>query len=177
MENIDSPFNENPNAPKFIPALTYGAIISLITITLMMIATWTGWDMNGMGYKASVWIASIAALVLCIKDYRDKHNNKKLRIGQSVSLSLLIGIVSGVIGAVFFYFYMTYINPDFMDAATDQAIQQMHEKGLSDEQIAQQMEFVSFFMSPGFITGMMILFTIIFDLIAGLVIGAILKRD
>ncbi|MBL0317384.1 MAG: DUF4199 domain-containing protein [Flavobacteriales bacterium] len=168
---------ENPNVPKLIPALIYGGITTLITVVIMLTATWSGWDMNSLSYKGTVWLISGTILFVCIKDYRDNRNNKRLRIGQSVGLGALMGLVSGILGAIFFYFFITYIHPEFMTEATNQAILDMEKRGMTDEQIEQGLQVMSFFMGPVFMGMMVILFSVLFNLIVGLIFGAILKRD
>ncbi|MBX7052124.1 MAG: DUF4199 domain-containing protein [Flavobacteriales bacterium] len=177
MTQIDHTSTENPNSPKLIPAIIYGSVISLLTFMIMITATWTGWDMNSGSYKAAIWILTAAILFLCIKDYRDLRNNKKLTVGQGAGLGALIGLVSGILGAILFYFFITYINPGFLAEIENVAIEEMQSKGLSDEQIEQSLQMMSFFMNPVFMGVMTLIFSVIFNLIAGLIIGAILKRD
>jgi hypothetical protein len=177
MENMDSYGLENPNAPKLIPALIYGGITTLITVVIMLAATWSGWDMNSMSYKGTVWLITATILFVCIKDYRDNRNNNKLRIGQSMGLGALLGLISGILAAIFFYFFITYIHPEFMTEATNQAISDMEERGMTDEQIEQGLQMMSFFMTPLFMGLMVIVFSVIFNFIVGLIFGAFLKRD
>ena len=177
MAAIEDVISDNPNTPKLIPALIYGSVISLLTFVIMLVATWTGWDMNSNSYKGIVWAVTAAVLFMCIKDYRDQRNNRKLTIGQGVGLGTLIGLVSGVLGAIFFYLFITYVNPNFIADAENMAIMDMQKRGMSDEQIEQGHQMMSYVMNPVFMGIMVIFFSVIFNLIAGLIIGAILKRD
>lgn len=177
MAAIEDEISDNPNSPKLIPALIYGSVISLLTFVIMLVATWTGWDMNSSSYKALVWAISAAVIFMSIKDYRDQRNNRKLTIGQGAGLGTLIGLVSGVLGAIFFYLFITFVNPNYIAEAENLAIENMQKQGMSDEQIEQGLEIMWYFMNPFFMSIMIIFFSVIFNLIAGLIVGAILKRD
>ena len=64
-----------------------------------------------------------------------------------------------------------------MTEATNQAISDMEERGMTDEQIEQGLQMMSFFMTPLFMGLMVIVFSVIFNFIVGLIFGAFLKRD
>ncbi|MBL7942723.1 MAG: DUF4199 domain-containing protein, partial [Flavobacteriales bacterium] len=114
---------------------------------------------------------------LILNHYKKKVNNGFLSFGQGVGLSVLTGLVIGVIMAIFMYVYTKFINPDMIIKIQDKAIEDMQSQGLSDEQIEMSMGMAEMFMSPGFfaistLIAMPIIFTII-----GLIASAIVKKD
>jgi len=112
-----------------------------------------------------------------IKDFRDKKNGGFLRLGQGVGLSVLVGLFSSIITGVVMYIFMTAIAPGYMEQIQDQAIINMENQGLSEEQIRQSLEITNKIMTPGMIVFFGMIGSVIFYLILGLIFSAIFKRD
>ncbi len=177
MENIDFIKTENPETPRIRPAMIYALVLSAIGIVFMIAGHFTGWDMQSWSYRIVSWIISIGGILFIVKHFRDEHNKGRLRFGQGVGLSSLTGLFAGLITAVFFYFFISYIAPEFMTNIQDQAINDMMEKGMSEEQIEQNMQYAGMFMSAGFMSIMALVGTVVSYTILGLIASAIFKRD
>lgn len=178
MENVlDNTVLSNPNTPIRNHAFRYAIIVSAIAIVVILMSHFTKWNMESWSYRIINWVISIGAVVWMIWDFKNKQNSGYLRLGQGVSLSVLTGLISGFIVAVFFYFFMKYISPEFLENIQDKAMMDMAEQGLSDEQIEQSMSYASYFMSAGFIAIIALIGSVISYLILGLITSAIMKRD
>jgi Protein of unknown function (DUF4199) len=177
METLDKQTLSNPETPKAKAALEYGIILAMIGIVSMLLPVIFKFDMNSWLYRIFSWVLTIGTLTWAIKSFRDKKNDGYLRIGQGVGLSSLIGIWSGLVLAIFVYLLYTVISPELLDTIMNQAYENMQKQNLTDEQIEQSMSMVGWMFKPGFFAVMAFLGTILFDVILGLIISAILKKD
>ncbi len=177
MDTLDNSLPQNPNTPLLKSALEYGVIFSLIGFALTLAAHYAGLDMNGNLWKGFNWVLSAAMVGWMLWNFREKKNGGFLRYGQGVGLSVLTGLVSGVIGGIFFFIFVKYIAPEFITQIEDAAIAGMQEQGLTDEQIEMNMGYASMFMSPGAMVVYAILGALFSYLIYGLIFSAIFKKD
>ncbi len=177
MDTIDSQKLENPNTPLMKHAMRYALILSGIGIGFMLIGHYAGWSMESWSFRLISWAISIATVIWMLKEFRDVHNGGFLRMGQGVGLSALTGLFAGIITAIFFYFFVTQISPEFVTNIQDKAIEDMSEQGLSDEQIEENMKYAGMFMSAGFMSAMAVIGSVFTYTIIGLIGSAILKRD
>jgi hypothetical protein len=176
MNTIDTEIQGNPDTPKMKPAIRYAFILSVISIVFVFLSQFLKWDQNSWDFKLISWAFSIGAVVYMIKHFRDSLNGGYLRIGQGVGLSALTGLFQGLIMCVFMYVYLTSINPEMMVTMEDQTLRELESQGMSEEQIDQTMEMTKVFLTPGFISGMMIFGSVFMTTLLGLIVSAIMKK-
>lgn len=177
MDTLDNSLPQNPNTPLLKSALEYSIMFSLIGIGMMMIAHYVGLDMNGWTWKLLSWAVSITLVGWMIWNFREKKNGGFLRYGQGVGLSTLTGLIAGVITGIFFFIFVKYIAPEFIENIENKTISDMQAQGLSDSQIEMNMKYASMFMSPGAMVIFSIIGSVVSYLILGLIFSAIFKRD
>ncbi|HNE30365.1 MAG TPA: DUF4199 domain-containing protein, partial [Saprospiraceae bacterium] len=121
MENFDTSNSTNPaNVSYRNTAVRYGAIWGGVSILLTLIAFLTNTDpgmpeTSGMmkalysvvGIGAAIW-----AVVMAIKQHRDRELGGSITLGRAIMVGLMAGLVAGAIGAVFMLLYTSVINPD-----------------------------------------------------------------
>lgn len=176
MNTIDTETTGNPNTPILKPAIRYALILSGLGILFTVLSSTLKWDQNSWDFKIITWAFTIGAMVYIIKNFRDALNGGYLRIGQGTGLSALTGLFQGIIMAIFMYVFTTSINPDMMVMMEDQALQQLESQGLSESEIDQAMEMSKAFMTPGFISSMLLVGSVIMTTLLGLIISAIMKK-
>ncbi len=176
MNTIDTETIGNPNTPILKPAIRYALILSGLGILFTVLSSTLKWDQNSWDFKIITWAFTIGAMVYIIKNFRDALNGGYLRIGQGTGLSALTGLFQGIIMAIFMYIFTTSINPDMMVMMEDQALQQLESQGLSESEIDQAMEMSKAFMTPGFISSMLLVGSVIMTTLLGLIISAIMKK-
>lgn len=176
MNTIDTETTGNPNTPILKPAIRYALILSGLGILFTVLSSTLKWDQNSWDFKIITWAFTIGAMVYIIKNFRDALNGGYLRIGQGTGLSALTGLFQGIIMAIFMYIFTTSINPDMMVMMEDQALQQLESQGLSESEIDQAMEMSKAFMTPGFISSMLLVGSVIMTTLLGLIISAIMKK-
>lgn len=177
METLDNNFGKNPNTPLVQPAIRYAIVFALVAIALFLIGYYANIPQESWTWRLVGWAATIGLMIWMIKDFRDKKNGGYLRLGQGVGLSVLVGLFSSIITGVVMYIFMTAIAPGYMEQIQDQAIINMENQGLSEEQIRQSLEITNKIMTPGMIVFFGMIGSVIFYLILGLIFSAIFKRD
>lgn len=177
MESLDNNFGKNPNTPLVKPAIGYAIVFGLVGIALFLIGYYAHIPEDNWTWKIVGWAVTIGLMYWMIKDFRDKKNGGYLRLGQGVGLSVLVGLFSSILTGIVLYVFMTAIAPEYMTHIQDQAIINMENQGLSEEQIRQSMQITDKIMTPGTIVFFGMIGSAIFYLILGLIFSAIFKRD
>ena len=118
----------------------------------------------------------IGGMVLAQRFYKQEKGGF-LGFGEGVGLGTVVAGVAGVIGAVFTYVYVSFVDPDTVGRILDKARADMEARGgASDEQIDQAMRITAKFMNGPMLAASVILGTLLMGLLAALVITAILKN-
>lgn len=147
----------------------YGLIMSVISIVMFLGMSFANVDMSsGIGRWVSIPIVFVV-LYLAQKYFMD-NGDGFMTYGQGIGITWWFSLVSIVVYCAFFFAYISFIDGSFVETIKQQQIQQMQERGMSDEQIDQAMSISAMFMTPGMIT----IFAVVFGLIGNMVCGLIL---
>ncbi|MFN8355693.1 MAG: DUF4199 domain-containing protein [Spirosomataceae bacterium] len=156
-------------------ALKWGIIIGVASIVYSTILFLAGQFGNqSLGYIS--YLILIAGLVLAMKDFRSQ-NEGFMRYGQGLGLGALTSAVSGVLGGIYTYIYMSFIDTTLTSQMLDKAREEWEKRGMSEEQMEQAAQMTQMFTSPGMIFVFAVFFSILFGLILSLIIAAIMKKD
>jgi hypothetical protein len=161
------------NTSSFVTAravgIRFGLISAVISIAYFVILNIAGIDMTQGFWNYVGYIVPIVILVLAHKYFKENRDGF-MSYGQGISIALWIGVVSAVISSVFTYLYIKFIDTSFLETVKNRQMEVMEEKGMSDEQIDQAMQFSSMFMTPEAMFIMMLLGGIFMTLIIGLIV-------
>lgn len=160
MENFDTSNSTNPaNVSYRNTAVRYGAIWGGVSILLTLIAFLTNTDpgmpeTSGMmkalysvvGIGAAIW-----AVVMAIKQHRDRELGGSITLGRAIMVGLMAGLVAGAIGAVFMLLYTSVINPDYAESLKAAMQAQWEAQGMSEEQIEMAGSMSGWFTNPVFL--------------------------
>jgi hypothetical protein len=150
--------------------IRYGVIAAVIGIVYFLILTSLGLDMQEGAWRWVGYVITIVMVVLAHKYYKD-NNASFMAYGQGVGVAFWLGLISSVINSIFTYVYIKFIDTEFMEGTKQKQIEQMQERGMSDEQIDQAMQISSMFMTPEAI----FLFALIFGILGTVIIGLIVS--
>ena len=119
----------------------------------------------------------IGAMVMAHNAYKRAHNGF-MNYSEGLGIGVIMGVVSGVLGTIFNFIYMKFIDPEYMSRLMETTRTKMEEKGgISDEQIDQAVSMMQKFSSGGW----MVLFGVVVSLLSGfliaLVVSAITKNS
>ncbi len=145
-------------------AIKWGVINGLIGIIFFLILDFTGLSQSPVQYLGLV--ISVAIIFLAHKEFKELGDGF-MSYGKGLGIGTLLSVVASVISGIFTYLYVSFVNPAYIDAVKDKQITDMQNRGMSDAEIDQAMQFSAGFMSPVAIT--------IFAIIGGIFFGFILS--
>lgn len=177
MNPIDTAQNTEVKSPLLMPSLQYGIILGLASSLLFIINYLAKVPMDSAINQISAWALAIAAIVLILKNFRDKKNNGRLAYGRGVGLSCLSGLWSGIIYGLFFYIFLKYISPEYLELIQDKTISDMMDRGMDDDQIEKSMKMAGIFLTPEFMGSMVVLSSTFMYTLLGLIVTGILKKN
>jgi hypothetical protein len=155
--------------------IRYGVISGLIGVAYFLILTTAGVDMNqGFGRWGGVLI-TIVIVFLAHKNYKE-NGDGFMNYAQGIGIGFWIGLISAVISSIFTYIYAKFIDPAFITAIREKAIEDMEAKGQSQDQIDAAMKFIDMFTSAEAILFFGLFFGILFTIIIALVISIFTQK-
>lgn len=108
----------------------------------------------------------VVGIVLAHKQYK-QANSGFMSYGEGLGIGVIVSAVSGVLGGIFSYIYLTFIDPGYMQRVMELTRSRMEEKGMDDAQIDQAMG-----MAEKFSTGPL---SAVFAVVGALFIGFLLS--
>ena len=169
-QNTDSQFPTTRST-----GIRYGVILGAISIIYFLIFSIFDLDMSqGVG-RWGTSIVSLVIVFLAHKYYKD-NGDGFMNYGEGVGIGFWVGLVSSVVYSVFTYIYVKFIDDGFITKIREKAIQDMQDKGQSDEQIDMAMKFVNMFTGAEAMLIMGIVFGVIILVIIGLIISIFTQK-
>ncbi|MBC3540755.1 DUF4199 domain-containing protein [Rufibacter sediminis] len=172
----------NEQAIMHEPAVTpssvgirYGVITAFISIIFSLILYVTGLHTNkGLSYASM--IIPIIGIVLAY-NYFKKENGGFMSYGQGLGTGTIVTAVSGVLSGLFTYIYLKFVDPNVLEQIRNSSIEEMENKGMSDEQIEQAVSMTEKFTTPEMMLVMGLIGAVILGFFLSLIIAAIMKRS
>ncbi|MCB0608429.1 MAG: DUF4199 domain-containing protein [Lewinellaceae bacterium] len=183
MEPLDSS-RIQPDAPFFPAAMRWGLIGGLISVIYFLLGNTLGFGrpsagiaMIAVNFVVSLAISVIVA-VMAIKAYRDKDLGGYINFGKAFLTGFVALLISGVIGIIFSYIYMNFIEPDYAQNVMRESMEMMEDFGVQMDD-AQMEEAMQRGGNPGSIMSMLFGFlgSAFFSAIISLIVGAVMKKD
>ncbi|MCH9660785.1 MAG: DUF4199 domain-containing protein [Bacteroidetes bacterium] len=160
-------------------AINYGLLLSLSTIALSCIVYALGLSAEQPWWQSALnFVFMIAFIVLGIKQYK-QDNQGFLSLGEALKNGLAIALVAGIIGSIFTYIFVTYIEPDFVQQLLEVTEEKMIDSNpnMSDEQIEMALTMTEKMMSPTIMTAIGIIASLFFGFIVSLIAGLVMKQN
>ncbi len=160
------------------PSTKYGLINAGVGVLWAMILYVTGLNRNA----SAMWIQFLGLIIpiICIvqatKLFRETEGNGYNSFGQTFRLGFIITSIGAVIGGIYHFIFLKFIDPTFIDFQMNQQLEKLQERGLSEEMIDKQIQMTSKFMTPVAQFGFAIVFGLLFSAIIALIMAAILKK-
>ncbi|HSI90098.1 MAG TPA: DUF4199 domain-containing protein [Adhaeribacter sp.] len=126
--------NEEKTVTWWSVGLKYGLITGLVSSVLALVNFISGsfdqiWLMFGIGLAVY-----IAAIVFAHREFKTK-NAGFMTYGQGVMIGTVTVFIAGVIGGIFSYVYIEFVDPSILDQMKDMQIGMMERFGLPDDQM------------------------------------------
>ena len=169
---------ETSESPAITPRSTgirYGIILGTISIAYFLIFVITDMDMSkGLGR----WGTSLIAIVIVFLAHKYFKDNADgfMSYGQGVGIGFWVGLVSAVIGNLFTYIYVKFIDDGFIATIRENALRDMENQGQSDEQIEMAMKFVNIMTGAEALVLIGLFFGILMLVIIALIVSLITQK-
>ena len=148
-----------------------------VLFTLMMYVTELNRSSSMQAIQWFALIIPIACMYFAINTYKTEIGNGWISFGTAFKQAFYVGCIGGIIGSVFHFIYVRFIDPAFIDFQKLQQFDKMTEDGMSDSMIETAMEQSAPFMTPSmqFVFGLII--SLFFAAVLGLLMAAIFKKQ
>jgi len=168
---------ENQNSSRI--KLTYGIILGVILVGISVVNYLYGDIYNqsralGLVTKA-VFIGAIVWAIKLVKE----ENSGILSVNDAVKTGLAIGLIAGLIVAVYQYIEITYLAPDFIEKAklVQEEVMLQSNPNMSEEELEMALDMSAMITKPTVITALRIAGNLIGGLIVGAIAGLIMKKE
>lgn len=161
--------SSTPSITTRAAGVRFGLISAAISFIFFLALTMSGIQ-AGQGIWSWIGYVITAALIFFAQKYFKDNGDGYMSYGQGMGVAFWEGLVSTLIYTPLFYVYVKFIDSGFIDMIKDKQMQDMHDKGMSQEQIDQAMSFASGFMTPEAMFGFGLVFGILGFIIIGLIV-------
>lgn len=160
------------------PSIKYGLVSGTIGVLFNLVMYITGLNRTP-SMQVIQWltiIIPIACMYMAIKTYRDEIGNGWITFGKAFNQAFIVGLVGGLIGSVYHFLYLKFIDPTYGDYLMQVQLEKLTEKGMSDEMIDQAMKQMAPFMSPPVQFAFAIGFSLFIAAVLGLIMAGVMKK-
>lgn len=161
---------QRENATTKSSGIRYGLIGGLISVVFFVGLNFSGADMTA-SYWNWIGYAITGVLIFLAHGYYKQNGDGFMNYGEGIKIALWQGLISALIGSVFMFVFLSFVDDSMLQAIKDKAISDMETQGMSDEQIEQGMKVAGMFMSPV----AMLVFGIIGGIIGSVILGLIVS--
>lgn len=154
-------------------ALRYGLLTGLVSIIFSAIQFLTHTDQSPLRWLGL--LISLGGIWMAHNEFK-KRGDGYMSYGQGLGIGTLLSLIAGLMSAVFFYLWVSAIDPTFVDHIIEIQRQQMEAKGMEESQIDNAMEMSKPFMKPGVMSLFVILFSVFFGFVISLIVSAFTKH-
>ncbi len=155
--------------------LNYGLILGLAFVVFTMIMVSFKIFNNNYSLLANVAFTAVAVYFGNVA-LRDKMQGGYLSYARSLGSGTFIGLVAGVLLAIFIYIFYSMISPESLQEMYQIAEQQMLEQGIPEDQLDMAMSMTKKFMTPGFMAFSTVFNLVFCSFLVSLVVSAVVKR-
>jgi hypothetical protein len=132
--------------------------------------------------KAVNWISYlflVGGMVMGTIEFRKKYSNGFLTYGKAFTSCFLIGLIAGILGTCYFFVFIQFIHPGFINEMLDQVRASMltSKPDMTEEQIEQAVSMSAKFMTPGMMTIWGMAAYAAMSAIIGLILAIFLKKE
>lgn len=138
---------EEKSTSKSKVILTNGIILGLALIVFSVLLYI--FDLNLNSYL--LWfnyIIIVGVVVYATKNYKNNSLNGIMTYGQALGLGTLIILLGVLLSSIYYYIFVTAIDPDFLSKEIAVLEETLLEKGMSDDQIEMALSMQRKFATP-----------------------------
>jgi MFS family permease len=157
--------------------INYGIYLGVATVLISLISYALGMHLDPhLSISLVSGILFIGLIVFGIKKHKET-NEGFLTWGQGVKIGVGIAIVAALIGTIYNYLFMNFIEPDFLNQVMEVSNQKLLDQGQTEEQIEAINKMSEAFKSPLLIAAMGIIGSAVGGFIVAAIAAAIMKKS
>lgn len=158
-------------------SLMYGVIYGLLSSIVLYLSYKIGYTTGGITTLFGFILAAVSVL-LSINLYKNS-NSGQLTIANALFIGLMIGLIGGVIYAVYVYLHYDMVDTTTMAEQLKIAEEQMKQQSpqLTEEQMEQALKISAIVSSPASLAVLKFIGALFETFIVALLIGLIKKSD
>jgi hypothetical protein len=172
---------ETTSSSKSLILVKWGIIGGLLGFLFSVITQYSGLAEDfseTLGWVSFLvtFLINVSILFLALKEVREQQGGF-ITYGEGLGSSTLLGGIWGIVAGGFNYIYINFIDDAMIQKQMDLARQRLEDQGLSESQIQDAEKITNMMLGPGvqFIT--IVIATIFFLFVLGLVVSGIMKRE
>jgi hypothetical protein len=171
---------ENKNTSFITKSILYGLFTGLVFIIITVLIYLLNVNMLTIGFGIGIFLTNaiilIVAMILGIKEIRNKVFEGVLSYGGRVLAGFLIGFTGSVISGLFSLWFFTYYDPGFILDRLPDFVDNLIDKGLPEDQAYKMEEDIrEGFTVTGQLKSMFMKGPIMYAVIA-LIVSAFIKK-
>jgi len=171
---MNDPFKPTPPNPTKVA--TKWALISAVTsIVLTFVYQFLNIAQDSPTRYLSM-LPFIAFIVMAQIEYKEVLGGS-ITYGKAFSTGFRVALFGGILAAIFMYFYVSFINTEFINQMMEAQRAKLVDKNMSDEQIDQAMKMTSKMMSPIMISFFAAVGSAFMGALISVITAAIVKKD
>jgi len=165
--------------------LTYGALIAIVNTILSLALFFLGYHsdaakLESLGIAPNILplVVMIAGMALSVRARRaETPPGEAFSYGKAFATALLTGVISGVVGAILYFGYLAFINPDFISVQSQMQYDKLAAQGKTAQQIEAIQKMAGFFLKPVIQTIFIMIMSAILSVILGLIVAIFFRRE
>ncbi len=182
MTTLDNNYIDPAAVSPRPTGMRWGFILGCVTAALSVLFQLTGM-VDYSGQKSNFLPTTINILIFAaccftaIKQHRDDDLDGYISLGRSLGVAFWTALIAGIIGAIVTFFMIKFMMPDMKEKIMEAAMTQAENKGQDPEKVKQGMDMMGWMFSPVAMSFMVLLGSLFYGLVFGLISGLILKKD
>jgi hypothetical protein len=161
--------------------LLYALVMAVAQIVVNLISFFLGYQTDKISSGSWFTLVQIAVtiliLILGIKAVRDEQEGTYMAYGKGVAAGFFIVLYSTIIGVIYSYIHMTYINPNFPDYLVEASRAKWVAAGMSESAMENTEKGLRWFTRPLIFSAFGAIYNLILGTVASLLIAIFLKRN
>lgn len=170
------PMESNESFQKY--GINYGIIFGAYSALVLLLSYYLNYSTENWIFGLINFIVTVGIAGYAVYEFR-QNNALKLSVGQAVKIGLIVGVVGGLIYAVYMYIHYTMIDTAFIENMQEQTMKAIAEqtKGKSQEEIDMAKKGASIASSPFALSTVTLFSVMIKTVLVGVVTGLVFKSD
>ena len=168
-------------AQKITPgkfAMNYGLILGLVMIIIGVVTYVTGLALKLVQWPQWLYYVIFPITVIYAISQYKKNNGNLLSLGEAIKIGVIIGVISGLVYAIYILIFNYIIDPEFMDLIMEATRDKMLENpNMTEEIVDQSLAMMEKFMNPLVGSSVWIALSAFFGLLYSLIGGLVMKKE